>query len=143
MQEKIGLFEYAHGGTLFLDEIGDMPLSTQAKLLRVLQTQEVLRVGALAPRKVDVRVVAATNRDLRAMMREKTFREDLYYRLAMVELKTPSLAERREDLPLLTRHFVERFAIAIPEGHSRPHAGAPRLCWPAIRGRGMCASWKT
>ena len=110
VQEKTGLFEYAHGGTLFLDEVGDMPLQTQAKLLRVLQTQEVLRVGALSPRKVDVRVVAATNRDLRAMMSEKIFREDLYYRLAMVELKTPPLAERREDLPLLTRHFLERFA---------------------------------
>ena len=110
VQEKTGLFEYAHGGTLFLDEIGDMPLATQAKLLRVLQTQEVLRVGALSPRKVDVRVIAATNRDLRAMMSEKAFREDLYYRLAMVELKTPSLAERREDLPLIARHFLERFA---------------------------------
>ena len=134
VQEKTGLFEYAHGGSLFLDEIGDMPLSTQAKLLRVLQTQEVLRVGALTPRKVDVRVIAATNRDLRAMMSEKTFREDLYYRLAMVELRTPSLAERREDLPLITRHFLERFAAQYRKNIRgltwRAQALLARHSWP-------------
>jgi len=108
--DKAGLFEYAHGGTLFLDEIGDMPLGTQAKLLRVLQNQEVQRVGSLSTRKVDVRVVAATNHDLRAEVAEKRFREDLYYRLSMVEIQAPRLAERREDLPLLQRHFVARFA---------------------------------
>ena len=108
--DKPGLFEHAHGGTLFLDEIGDMPLSTQAKLLRVLQNQEVQRVGALSARKVDVRVIAATNHDLRAAITERRFREDLYYRLSMVEIETPRLAERKEDLPLLQRHFVARFA---------------------------------
>jgi DNA-binding NtrC family response regulator len=108
--DKMGLFEFAHGGTLFLDEIGDMPLATQAKLLRVLQNQEVTRVGSVTPRKVDVRVVAATNRDVPEMIAEKLFREDLYYRLAMVELRTPSLAERKEDLPLLEKFFLERFA---------------------------------
>jgi DNA-binding NtrC family response regulator len=108
--DKPGLFEYAHGGTLFLDEIGDMPLATQAKLLRVLQSQEVQRVGSLSARKVDVRVVAATNHDLRAAVAEKRFREDLYYRLSMVEIETPRLADRKEDLPLLQRHFVTRFA---------------------------------
>jgi DNA-binding NtrC family response regulator len=109
-QDKPGLFEHAHGGTLFLDEIGDMPLGTQAKLLRVLQNQEVQRVGALNPRKVDVHVVAATNHDLCAAIEEKRFREDLYYRLSMVEIQTPRLAERKNDLPLLERHFVARFA---------------------------------
>jgi DNA-binding NtrC family response regulator len=104
------LFEYAHGGTLFLDEIGDMPLGTQAKLLRVLQNQEVQRVGSLSTRKVDVRVIAATNHDLRSAVAEKRFREDLYSRLSMVEIRTPRLAERKEDLPLLQRHFVARFA---------------------------------
>src|SRR5678809_1798915 len=94
--DKAGLFEHAHGGTLFLDEIGDMPLSTQAKLLRVLQNQEVLRVGSLTPRKVDVRVVAATNRDLRTEIAEKHFREDLYYRLSMVEINVPALEDRKE-----------------------------------------------
>src|SRR6201996_2817604 len=80
--DKAGLFEHAHGGTLFLDEIGDMPLATQAKLLRVLQNQEVQRVGSLSARKVDVRVIAATNHDLRTAIAEKRFREDLYYRLS-------------------------------------------------------------
>ena len=108
--DKPGLFEHAHGGTLFLDEIGDMPLATQAKLLRVLQNQEVLRVGSLTPRKVDVRVIAATNRDLRVSVAEKEFREDLYYRLSMVEIRAPRLAERKEDLPLLERHFISKFA---------------------------------
>jgi transcriptional regulator with PAS, ATPase and Fis domain len=108
--DKAGLFEHAHGGTLFLDEIGDMPLSTQAKLLRVLQNQEVQRVGSLTARKVDVRVVAATNRDLREAIAEKHFREDLFYRLSMVEIHVPGLAERKEDLPLLERHFITKFA---------------------------------
>ena len=108
--DKMGLIEFAHGGTLFLDEIGDMPLTTQAKLLRVLQNQEVTRVGSVTPRKVDVHIVAATNRDVNEMISEKLFREDLYYRLAMVELKTPSLTERKEDLPLLEKFFLDRFA---------------------------------
>jgi DNA-binding NtrC family response regulator len=108
--DKAGMFEHAHGGTLFLDEIGDMPLATQAKLLRVLQNQEVQRVGSLTARKVDVRVVAATNHDLRAAIAEKRFREDLYYRLSMVEVQLPRLAARREDLPLLERHFIARFS---------------------------------
>lgn len=108
--DKAGLFEHAHGGTLFLDEIGDMPLGTQAKLLRVLQNQEVQRVGSLTARKVDVRVVAATNHDLRAAIAAKQFREDLFYRLSMVEIQVPSLSQRKEDLPLLERHFITRFA---------------------------------
>jgi DNA-binding NtrC family response regulator len=108
--DKAGLYEHAHGGTLFLDEIGDMPLATQAKLLRVLQNQEVQRVGSLTARKVDVRVIAATNHDLRQAIVEKRFREDLYYRLSMVEIQVPRLADRKEDLPLLERHFIARFA---------------------------------
>jgi DNA-binding NtrC family response regulator len=107
--DKMGLFEFAHGGTLFLDEIGDMPLSTQAKLLRALQNQEVTRVGSVTPRKVDVRVIAATNRDVQDLIAQKQFREDLYYRLAMVELQTPALADRREDLPLLEKFLLDRF----------------------------------
>src|SRR4030095_13869471 len=108
--DKVGLFEYANGGSLFLDEIGDMQLATQAKLLRVLQTQEVQRVGALESRKVDVRVIAATNRPLRAMIAEKQYREDLYYRLSMVEVTLPRLIERKEDLPLLAQHFIGLFS---------------------------------
>ncbi len=108
--DKTGTIEHAHGGTLFLDEIGDMPPAAQAKMLRVLQNQEVQRVGSLEPRKVDIRVIAATNRDLRAAIAEKRFREDLYYRLSMVEIRIPRLAERPEDLSLLERRFIARFA---------------------------------
>ena len=109
-QDKVGLFEYAHKGTLFLDEIGEMPLATQSKLLRVLQDHQVQRVGSPTARNVEVSVVAATNRNLRAMVMAREFREDLYYRLAIVELALPSLNQRREDLPLLTHHFLERFS---------------------------------
>jgi DNA-binding NtrC family response regulator len=109
-QDKAGLFEYASGGTVFLDEIGDLPLTTQTKLLRVLETREFQRVGSPAPRKADVRVIAATNRDLREMVEQKLFREDLFYRLSMLEIHLPRLADRKEDLPLLERHFIERFA---------------------------------
>jgi len=109
-QDKIGMFEYAHGGTLLLDEIGEMPLATQTKLLRVLQDQEIQRVGSPVARKVDVRVVAATHRDLAAEVAEKKFREALYYRLCMIEIRLPRLADRKEDLPLLERYFLERFS---------------------------------
>lgn len=109
-KDKPGLVEHASGGTLFLDEIGDMPLSTQAKLLRVLQNQEVQRVGSLHPRKVDVRVLAATNKDLRQAIADRAFREDLYYRLTMVEVHIPPIAERPEDLQLLVTHFIQKFA---------------------------------
>ena len=109
-RDKPGLFEAASEGTLFLDEIGDMPLATQAKLLRALQNQEIQRVGSLQARKVNVRVIAATHRNLRQAVADRLFREDLYYRLAMVEIAVPSLAERKEDLPLLIQHFVAKFA---------------------------------
>ena len=107
--DKVGLFEHAHGGVMFLDEIGDMPLTMQAKLLRALQNQEVQRLGSLTPRKVDVRVIAATHQDIRSLIAERRFREDLYYRLAMVEIRVPALRERPEDIPLLTRHFLTKF----------------------------------
>jgi transcriptional regulator with PAS, ATPase and Fis domain len=110
MQDKIGLYEFAHNGTLFLDEIGDMPLNTQAKLLRALQNQEVQRLGSLVPKKVNVRVIAATHRDLRTLIQEHKFREDLFYRLTMVEMHVPSLQEREGDLLLLVRHFLQKFA---------------------------------
>ena len=109
-QDKPGLFEHADGGTILLDEIGELSPAAQAKLLRVLQNHQVQRVGSLVPRNVDVRVVAATHRNLKAMVREGQFREDLYYRLAVVEIALPTLANRREDLPLLERYFIEKFA---------------------------------
>ncbi len=108
--DKVGLFEHANHGTLFLDEVGDMPIGTQAKLLRAVQNQEILRVGSLTPRTVDVRLIAATHKDLRAAVASKEFREDLFYRLSMVEIRIPALRERPEDLPLLERHFIERFS---------------------------------
>jgi DNA-binding NtrC family response regulator len=120
--DKVGLFEYADGGTLFLDEIGELIPAAQAKLLRVLQNQEFQRVGSPAVRKVEVRVIAATNRDLRALAVENRFRADLYHRLSMVEIKLPDLAERKEDLPLLERHFLERFSAL----HKKSIAGITR-----------------
>ena len=113
--DKPGLFEYAHGGTLFLDEIGDMPLGTQAKLLRVLQNQEVQRVGSLSARKVDVRVIAATNHDLRAAVAEKRFREDLYYRLSMVEIQTPAADGAQGRPPFAPAPFRCAVRRAIPK----------------------------
>jgi DNA-binding NtrC family response regulator len=109
-QDKTGLFEFAHGGTLFLDEVGEMQPPAQAKLLRAVQNQEVQKVGSPSARKVNVRIVAATNRDLRASVAAREFREDLFFRLAMVEIRLPALAERKEDVPLLLRHFTEHFA---------------------------------
>ena len=133
-RDKIGLLELANGGTLFLDEIGDMPLSTQAKLLRVLQNREVLPVGSLSVRKVDVRVVAATHRDLRAAITAGAFREDLYYRLSMVELTLPPLKERFEDIPLLARQFVRKFSLEFgkPVSGLTPRAVMvlQRYAWP-------------
>ncbi len=109
-QDKMGLYEYSSGGTLFMDEIGDLPLNTQAKLLRALESGEFQRVGSPVVHKADVRVIAATNRDLTDLMARRLFREDLYYRLSMIEIRLPRLAERKEDLPVLSRYFVEKFA---------------------------------
>jgi DNA-binding NtrC family response regulator len=109
-QDKMGVFEYANHGTIFLDEIGELPLPAQAKLLRVLQEKQVQRVGSPVLHDVDVRVIGATHRNLRNMVAEGSFREDLYYRLSMVEIALPKLSERREDLQLLQKHFVDKFA---------------------------------
>jgi nitrogen regulation protein NR(I) len=106
---KPGRFELADGGTLFLDEIGEIPVEIQVKLLRALQESEFERVGGIKTLKVDVRLVAATNRDLKALIAEGRFREDLYYRLAVVPIALPPLRERREDVPALVRHFVEKY----------------------------------
>jgi DNA-binding NtrC family response regulator len=121
-QDRPGLFENADGGIIFLDEIGELSASAQAKLLRVLQDHRVRRVGASVSRGLDLRVIAATNRDLRTIVREGEFREDLYYRLAVVEIGLPALTDRREDLPLLERYFVEKFAAE----YNKPIAGLTR-----------------
>ena len=107
-EAKAGQFELCHGGTLFLDEIGDMQLPTQTKILRAIQEGEIQRVGATKVKKVDVRLLAATHKNLEAMVKEKTFREDLYYRLNVVRIKTPALRERMEDLPELVDFMLQR-----------------------------------
>ncbi len=110
IQDRAGKFEQADGGTLFLDEVGDMSLAAQAKVLRVLQDGDVTRIGGAKPRKVDVRVIAATNKKLETEIAEGRFREDLYYRLNVVPIQVPPLRERREDIPLLVDHFLAQFA---------------------------------
>jgi two-component system response regulator HydG len=104
-----GRFEHANGGTLFLDEVGDMPLNLQAKLLRVLENQEVFRIGSNDPIRINVRLLSATNRDLETAVTSGTFRKDLYYRLKVVTVKLPALRERAEDIPLLSAHFIKEF----------------------------------
>ena len=129
-----GLFESAHGGTIFLDEIGEMSLTMQVKLLRVLQEMKVRPVGGSAEVSIDVRVIAATNRDLQRMVEEKTFREDLYYRISVIPIEVAPLRHRKEDIPLLANHFLKRFAPAVGREINRiePNSLA-RLCeydWP-------------
>jgi formate hydrogenlyase transcriptional activator len=111
--QKVGRFELAHGGTLFLDEIGEMPLELQPKLLRAIQDQESERVGGNRTIRTDIRFVAATNRNLKGMVEENKFRGDLYYRLHVFPLEVPPLRERREDIPLLIRYFVQKHAQRI------------------------------
>ncbi|MEQ8405267.1 MAG: sigma-54 dependent transcriptional regulator [Oceanicaulis sp.] len=106
--ERVGLLEQAHGGTLFLDEVGDMPLATQGKLLRMLVEQRFKRIGGASDVEVKVRVLSSTARELRGLISQGRFREDLYHRLAVVPLEVPSLSERRDDIPMLVEHFIER-----------------------------------
>ena len=124
IKQHKGKFEQADGGTLFLDEIGDMSLAAQAKVLRVLQENKLSRVGSDTDIKVDVRVIAATNKDLRAEIEKGTFREDLYHRLSVIVIKVPSLDERKEDIPLLVDYFVERICTetAMPRKTFSPQA---------------------
>jgi transcriptional regulator with GAF, ATPase, and Fis domain len=119
VRARAGKFELASGGTLFLDEIGDMEPALQVKLLRALQEREVVRVGGAAPIPIDARVVAATHQDIEGLIRDGRFREDLYYRLKVVEIDLPPLRERREDIPLLVRHFADEFCER--EGIPVPH----------------------
>lgn len=132
--QKIGRFELAHEGTLFLDEIGDIPLELQPKLLRVLQEQEFERLGSTRTTRVDVRIVAATNRDLAQMTRAKQFREDLYFRLNVFPIRLPSLRERSGDIPLLVRHYVDKYSQRMNKRvETIPAEAMAALCsysWP-------------
>ena len=110
---KVGLLEAATGGTVFLDEVGEMPLAMQVRLLHVLQERRILRVGGTRPVDLDIRVIAATNRDLKTEVEKGNFREDLFFRLNVVSTTLPRLAERREDIPLLVRHFIEKYRMAF------------------------------
>ena len=134
MPRKVGTFERAHGGTLFLDEVADMPLETQGKIVRALQEQTFERVGGSSRVEVDVRVVAASNRELSAEIAAGRFREDLFYRLNVVPIRVPPLRERREDIPLLARHFVQRGAeaarIAAREFGEDSLAALQAYTWP-------------
>jgi formate hydrogenlyase transcriptional activator len=127
MQRRIGRFEAADGGTLFLDEIGDLPSETQIALLRVLQEREIERVGSNRPVSVNVRVIAATNRDLRQAVAAGTFRQDLFYRLNVVPIQVPSLRERAADIPLLGEYFIDRYGRKSGKKfkpHRKDHPGA-------------------
>ena len=132
-RDREGVFEYADGGTLFLDEIGDMPVSMQSKLLRVLETGEVVRLGSNDKRKTDVRFVSATNRNLKQCVTEGSFREDLYFRIRGAEIEVPPLRERREDIPLLVNHALGRYASSLERA-------IPTLTQPAMM-RLVAYSW--
>jgi DNA-binding NtrC family response regulator len=134
IETRIGLFEYANGGTIFLDEVGETSLAMQSKLLRVIQNREIQRVGSPEVRHVDVRVIAATNRDLLAAVLAKTFREDLFYRLNSIQIRIPPLAERVEDIPMLTRFFLKKYNKAYGKNISgltrRAQLVLLRHAWP-------------
>ncbi|MFZ0910718.1 MAG: sigma-54 dependent transcriptional regulator [Candidatus Acidiferrales bacterium] len=125
---RAGLFEYANGGTVFLDEIGETSLAVQEKLLRVVEKREIQRVGSPEVKEVNVRLIAATNRDLRAEVRANRFREDLFSRLSAIEFRVPSLAERPEDIPILVRHFLKKYS----ESYAKPIHGLTRRAQVAL-----------
>ena len=131
--DRVGKFEYADGGTLFLDEVGDMPPATQIKLLRVLESGEITRVGSNEATKVNVRILSATNRDLETAIADGTFREDLYHRLKVITVRIPRLVERREDIPLLVDHFIKL--------HAQRHNKKVKSVSAAARRRLLAYDW--
>jgi transcriptional regulator with PAS, ATPase and Fis domain len=131
-RSRPGSFESAHGGTLFLDEIGELGLSSQAKFLRAMENGEIMRLGSNDRKKVDVRIIAATNRNLKSMLAEGRLREDLYYRLNVLRIEVPPLRERPEDISVLARHFLGRLAPEAPPKSMTPEAlyALMRHAWP-------------
>jgi two-component system response regulator PilR (NtrC family) len=125
--DKAGLFEVADGGTLFLDEVGELPLSIQVKLLRAIQERVIRRVGAVDDIKIDVRIIAATNRNLEDMVAKGTFRQDLFYRLNVINIRTPSLRERSDDIPLLANHFLRKYNEKLSKSISTISAEAMEI----------------
>ena len=133
-QLRVGRFEQAHGGTIFLDEIGDLDLSLQVKILRVLQERTIQRLGSSKDISIDVRIIAATHRSLEAMISEGTFREDLFYRLNVISISIPPLRDRRDDIPDLINYFLQRFAkeygLSVPSISAKALESLKRLEWP-------------
>src|SRR5207248_2504797 len=125
-----GLFELAHGGTLFIDELGELPLDLQPKLLRALERREIQALGSDQVTRVDVRVVAATHRNLNEMVNESLFRQDLFYRLSVVEIRIPPLRERREDIPALVSHFLAQIGPGVKRVSAVALAALQRAPWP-------------
>ena len=141
-QTRAGFFQTADGGTIFLDEVSETGLAMQAKLLRVLQEKEIFMLGSSRPVKVDVRVLASTNKNLALLLRKGTFREDLYYRLNVVSIELPPLREREATCSLLARHFAAKFAQEAGRRVPRFTDAALRRS-SATTGRATCASWRT
>ena len=142
LRQKAGRFEQADGGTVFLDEVGDIPLPAQIKLLRVLQTRKFERLGGEATLAVDVRILAATNKDLLKEVKEGGFREDLYYRLNVIPVVLPPLRERKNDIPLLVAHFLKIFAAK--KGKALQGVSSEGCaCYWITPGRAMSGNWKT
>ena len=138
--QRVGRFEAANGGTLFLDEIGDIPLELQSKLLRVLQEQEFERLGSTYTHRVDVRIVAATNQDLAALVEEKQFRMDLYYRLNVFPIALPPLRQRLDDIPVLVAYFVQKIRRSACRNGSRRFRKARWTPWCITPGREIFGS---
>ena len=143
-QEKKGFFEMANGGTIFLDEIGEAPPELQVKLLRVIQESEIMPVGYHQPKKVDVRIIASTNRDLKAEVMANRFRQDLFFRINVFSVTIPPLRERKGDILPLADFFLEQLSQKLNRRTARAcSARKPAICWWPTPGRGMCGSCRT
>ena len=142
LTHKKGKVEMADGGTVLLDEIGEMPLELQVRILRLIQEREIEKIGATSPNKVDVRIVAATHRELSSMVKAGTFREDLYYRLLVVPIDLPPLRDRIGDIPILVQHFFEKCKSKHGRLDLKMSPDAVAVFHELSTGRAMCGSWR-